>query len=116
MTTDYARLAADAARLAQALPEEEHARLAAARQAAERRQAFAAHLRGLVDQFNEAHVARWLAHTQTYAPANVTPDAVVAAFVEAEGGGLQGWAQVWTEYATLLRTLHAERENLLDRR
>lgn len=109
MSMYYATLAADFTRLAQALPEEEHARLAAARQAAERRQAFAAHLRGIAI----TAAADMLVKCQRLGP-HYEP--MVEAFVEAEGGDLQGWAQVWTEYATLLRTLHAERENLLDRR
>lgn len=121
--TDLMTHAADLAK-AQAffgLPVEELERQEQLRQIAARREAFAQflvvearrmnHKLSPLAQFDDC--ARWLAQCQCY---GLGCHPKIDAFIEAEGGELAGWGQVWAVFGSVMQAAHVERENLLDRR
>lgn len=72
-----------------------------------RRLVFASFLRNEIKRFNYRarwdgkydDAARWLANCQNY---GIGCHAVIDVFVEAEGGGVKGWGQVWSIFGQIL--------------
>lgn len=120
MAADLARTEAGA-RVFFGIPDDEQQRVERQQQASDRRRVFGEFLKteaarvsrklSPFAQFDDC--ARWLAQCQCYGTGS---HPVIDVFVEAEGGELVGWGQVWHVFGSVMQAAAESRENLLDRR